>query len=83
MRVLSDEVGVASGEHDAGIATDKQFGKDVEIAEHGITYPMPNDTNFIGVKASKEKCHCTAAIIDGQSRMRNRVALLVIFGRPP
>ena len=50
----ADEVVMASGKHDADVATDERFSVGMEVTEHGVALPTPDDTNFIGVKAAKE-----------------------------
>ena len=43
-------------------AVDEWLGVGMEVAEHCIALPTPNNMDFIGVKASKEECHCTTGV---------------------
>ena len=49
-----------SGKHDTGVATDKWFGMSMEISEHGVAFPTADNTDLVGVKATKQEGHGTA-----------------------
>ena len=53
------EAVVATRRHDSGIVLYKRECVDIQVVEHGVAAPTTEDTNLIGVDATKQEGHCT------------------------
>ena len=50
---------MAAGEHEPRVVSDQWFSVGMKIAEHGVTTPSADDTNFVGIDAGEEESHGT------------------------
>ena len=46
-----------TGEHETSITFYQRFSMGVEVAEHGVTTPAADDSNFIRIDAGEEEGH--------------------------
>ena len=53
----SKECVVPTTEHQPGIATDEGLSMSMEVAEHGVTTPVPDNADLVRVDAGEEESH--------------------------
>ena len=73
MRIItSHKAVVAARKHDSGVVVNERKGMSMEIAEHDISLPATDDTNFLWIGATKKERQCAA----GSKRASGNILLI-------